>query len=59
MFTQPLEEAIASTRSIFVNVTAEQLDDATNTMRVMEVVGLRDQRRRCRHNTTSTVRTPA
>ena len=29
MFTQPLEEAIASTRSILGNVTAEQLDDAT------------------------------
>lgn len=29
MFTQPLEEAIASTRSILGNVTADQLDDAT------------------------------
>ena len=29
MFTQPLEEAIASSRSILGNVTAEQLDDAT------------------------------
>jgi uncharacterized protein (TIGR03086 family) len=29
MFTQPLEEAIASTRSILDNVTAAQLDDAT------------------------------
>ena len=29
MFTQPLEEAIASTRSVLGNVTAGQLDDAT------------------------------
>jgi uncharacterized protein (TIGR03086 family) len=29
MFTQPLEEAIASTRSVISNVTADQLDDPT------------------------------
>ena len=29
MFTQPLEEAIASTRSVLGNITPDQLDDAT------------------------------